>query len=93
MRRLDELAIDQCQSSLHTMRKLRSMRYDDECRMQFTIQLEHEFKHLASVRAVEVPCGFIREDDRRLRHECSRHRGALAFPTRELTRSMLQSRT
>src|SRR5690349_6722870 len=55
----NESSVLQCQRSLQLCSELGRMSHDDECRAEFTIQLQHQIEYLPGIGPIEISRGFI----------------------------------
>ena len=67
------------------------MRDDDQARLQFLVQLKHEFENMLAVSCIEVARRLVSKYQLRPGYQGTSHGRTLAFPARQFTWLVLEA--
>ena len=64
---------------VHAFSNRMIVRDDDEARFEFTIEFEHQLKHVLTVTGIKITCRFIRQNEFGTGNQCTSNCCTLSF--------------
>ena len=77
--RNSQSTVFQHQHPIHLPGDVMIVSNDDQARIEFSIELQHQLQHVLPVAGVQVSRRLVRKDQLWSRNQCPRDRGTLAF--------------